>query len=151
MSHTPLHLGIVDRLAPRRWVPIVLREDGHRPLPHRFATAEAAREAACAAAAADPASTGYAVARAAPAETAGADELLRLGTQEGAGFGESADTWAAVLAGPGWWALVVTRDRLAGEAALALPPGSAAIALAGSGAWSIRSLAERRLIARGFE
>ena len=76
------------------------------------------------------------------------DGLLRAGVLEGAGtgFDEPPTSWAALVVGDGWRAILVTRDREAGEAAMALPEGLPAAALADSGKWEVCSLKRRLLI-----
>lgn len=75
-------------------------------------------------------------------------DLLSAGVLDGAGtgFDEPPTSWAAHVVGDGWRAILVTRDREAGEAAMALPEGHPAAVLADSGAWEVLSLKRRLLI-----
>jgi hypothetical protein len=131
----------VDHLPAVRWVPVLLYPSGsRRPLPHRFALKATAWEAARAAAAADLASAGFTVVRADPERAESADALLQSGALEGAGIGNWSGpptSWAALVSGEGWQAILRTRDRQAGEAAMALPAGASAASMAGSDAWEV--------------
>lgn len=141
----PVDLAALDLLAAVRWVPVLLYPTGSRPLPHRFAVEASAWEAARAAAEADPAAVGCTIVRSDPGPAEGADDLFRAGILEGAGIGtgtvEEPTSWSAYVLGDGWRAILMTRERQAGQAAMALPSGTSAASLAGSGLWEVRRLA----------
>ena len=77
-----------------------------------------------------------------------AGDLLRIGILEGAGTGwaNPPTSWGAYVLGRDWAAVLMTRDREAGEAAMALPEGAPTASLADSGKWEVRSLKRRLLI-----